>query len=159
MPEWQNGQKFTTYDQDNDIYGDNCAEVFRGGWWYGGCHRSNLNGHYYNGSHSAETEGMGINWFTWKGYKYSLPKTEIKIRPNSIKATPKDCIEVKLSGKNTSGMYEIDPDGNGKFGVYCDMDTDGGGKDTLPFILNFLPHYLHTPAEIRSKPQWTASTK
>ncbi|XP_071160815.1 angiopoietin-related protein 1-like [Mytilus edulis] len=31
-----NGMKFTTYDQDNDMYGRNCASHC-GGWWYTNC--------------------------------------------------------------------------------------------------------------------------
>jgi len=31
------GQKFTTYDQDNDDYGTNCADNRGGGWWYNNC--------------------------------------------------------------------------------------------------------------------------
>lgn len=30
-------------------------------------------------------------------------------------------------GSTTSGIYKIDPDGNGAFEVYCDQTTDGGG--------------------------------
>jgi len=31
------GQKFTTYDEDNDDYGINCADDRGGGWWYKQC--------------------------------------------------------------------------------------------------------------------------
>ncbi|KAJ8023919.1 Tenascin-R [Holothuria leucospilota] len=31
------------------------------------------------------------------------------------------------AGHTTSGVLQIDPDGQGQFDVYCDMDTDGGG--------------------------------
>lgn len=37
-----NGQKFSTYDQDNDSLG-NCVGSSGGGWWYGGCHCAYLN--------------------------------------------------------------------------------------------------------------------
>lgn len=29
------GKKFTTYDQDNDDNGQNCARIHAGAWWYG----------------------------------------------------------------------------------------------------------------------------
>ena len=71
---------FTTRDQDNDNYGGhNCAIKYRGAWWYKECHYSNLNGLYLRGNHS--TYANGVNWFHWKSYKYSLKRTEMKIRP------------------------------------------------------------------------------
>ncbi|XP_046861361.1 ryncolin-4-like [Xenia sp. Carnegie-2017] len=39
----------------------------------------------------------------------------------------KDCTEVQNNGKNESGVYQIDPDGQGSFNVYCDMTSNGGG--------------------------------
>ena len=73
--DYHNGYKFTTKDNDNDSYGGNCAVNFIGAWWYNDCHYSNLNGHYGNDGYSK-----GINWYTWKGYSYSLPFTEMKVR-------------------------------------------------------------------------------
>jgi len=67
---------FTTYDQDHDgLSSSNCAELFHGAWWYHTCHESNLNGEYNNTEHSE-----GINWFSWRGYMYSLQFAEMKIR-------------------------------------------------------------------------------
>ncbi|XP_054083688.1 fibrinogen-like protein A [Zeugodacus cucurbitae] len=28
------GMKFSTYDRDNGIYEENCAEIFKGAWWF-----------------------------------------------------------------------------------------------------------------------------
>ena len=38
-----------------------------------------------------------------------------------------DCLAFYRKGTTTSGVYHIDPDGQGAFPVYCDMTTDGGG--------------------------------
>ena len=76
----QRGWPFTTKDQDNDNQGEyNCAIKFKGAWWYEHCHYSNLNGFYLRGNHSSFADG--VNWHHWKGYYYSLKKTEMKIRP------------------------------------------------------------------------------
>ena len=63
---FQNGMKFSTPDNDNDI-GDNCAADFKSGWWYHSCYHININTQppYVSGD--------------------SVLFTEIKIRP-------KDCI-------------------------------------------------------------------
>ena len=71
--------QFTTKDQDNDEYGSNCAVQFKGAWWYKKCHLSNLNGQYLSGSHDSFADG--INWKTFRGRRYSLKRTEMKIRP------------------------------------------------------------------------------
>lgn len=75
----QLGQKFSTYDLDNDDWPSNCAKTFKGAWWYEHCHASNLNGYYYGGPHPSH--GDGIEWLTWRGQYYSLKTTEMKIKP------------------------------------------------------------------------------
>lgn len=69
-----NDKQFSTKDRNNI----DCAIEFQGAWWYNGCHHSNLNGQYLNGTHSTYADG--INWFDWRGYYYSLKKTSMMIR-------------------------------------------------------------------------------
>ncbi|CAL1287166.1 unnamed protein product [Larinioides sclopetarius] len=79
-----NNQKFTTKDQDNDNHAEgNCALSYKGAWWYGACHASNLNGVYYRGVHASYADG--VNWYTFKGHNESLDTTEMKIRPKNFR--------------------------------------------------------------------------
>ena len=71
--------RFSTKDNDNDLKsGGNCAVDHDGAWWYGECHHSNLNGLYLNGSHSSQANG--VNWATFRGFHYSLKRTEMKVK-------------------------------------------------------------------------------
>ncbi|XP_022236997.1 techylectin-5B-like, partial [Limulus polyphemus] len=80
-----NNMMFSTRDRDNDKWVKNCATTYKGSWWYNECHHSNLNGLYLGGPH--EESAVGINWYHWKGHKYSLKKTEMKIRPLGFVST------------------------------------------------------------------------
>ena len=77
-----NGQRFTTRDQDNDAAGGNCAQTFKGAWWYIAYHGSNLNGLYHGGPHSSYSDG--VNWYRWKGHYYSLKFTDMKMRRREV---------------------------------------------------------------------------
>ena len=77
---YHRGYPFSTKDQDNDSKSSgNCAVQFKGAWWYGNCHHSNLNGLYHDGKHSSYADG--VNWYRWKGNYYSAKRAEMKIRP------------------------------------------------------------------------------
>lgn len=74
---------FSTKDRDHDMHANSsCALSYKGGWWYGSCHSSNLNGLFLNGTHTSYANG--IEWFTWKNMNYSLPFVEMKIRSFSF---------------------------------------------------------------------------
>ncbi|XP_044124717.1 ficolin-1-like isoform X4 [Bufo gargarizans] len=74
-----NNMKFSTKDEDNDVSESHCSLLYKGGWWYGNCHRANLNGLYHLGEHTSIADG--INWYTARGHKYSYKHVEMKIRP------------------------------------------------------------------------------
>ncbi|CAH3139625.1 unnamed protein product [Pocillopora meandrina] len=56
----------------------NCTEYYKGAWWYNNCHMSNLNGLYLNGPEAPYCKG--VNWLTFRGYHYSLKRTEMKVK-------------------------------------------------------------------------------
>ncbi|CAG5993038.1 unnamed protein product, partial [Menidia menidia] len=66
VSEWAShqGMRFSTYDQDNDIYRGNCAQEDKGGWWF----------------NNSSTDD-GVVWYTWRGWWYSLKTTIMKLRP------------------------------------------------------------------------------
>ncbi|XP_058824286.1 fibrinogen-like protein A [Topomyia yanbarensis] len=55
--EYHKNRKFSTFDRDNDASKYNCAVKHTGAWWYGDCHKSNLNGNY------TTTTIAGMCWF------------------------------------------------------------------------------------------------
>lgn len=55
-----NGYNFTTFDNDQDVYGSNCANNYNGApWWYGACWSGSAWGGNGSGSHASA-------WF-WTG--------------------------------------------------------------------------------------------
>ncbi|KAM6396238.1 tenascin-X [Rhynochetos jubatus] len=70
------GSPFSTRDRDPRGRPRPCAVAYTGAWWYHNCHYANLNGRYGTPYHH-----QGINWFPWKGFEFSIPFTEMKLRP------------------------------------------------------------------------------
>ncbi|XP_017872506.1 PREDICTED: fibrinogen-like protein A [Drosophila arizonae] len=77
------GKKFTTYDQDNDDNGQNCASIHMGAWWYGrDCIKSNLFGTFQKRYGQQIDYYKGILWnHIQPGPKGSLRYVRILIRP------------------------------------------------------------------------------
>ncbi len=71
------GRKFST----KDISGSNCANTYKGAWWYNACHFTHLNGMNYQSQNAPY--GEGINYYHWKGFGHSLASVSM-----SIKALP-----------------------------------------------------------------------
>ncbi|XP_066302108.1 ficolin-2-like [Branchiostoma lanceolatum] len=77
---YHNGRKFSTHDQDNDVWSDNCATVHGGGgWWYRICDTVNLNQPYKHGGGGTHYNGM--QWWAWTAHRFSIKSSVMKIRP------------------------------------------------------------------------------
>ncbi|XP_063283627.1 ficolin-1-like [Pelobates fuscus] len=76
---YHNNRAFMTRDRDMDVNSANCATKFKGAWWYGSCHNSNLNGLYLRGTYTSYADG--VIWETGKGDYYSYKISEMKFRP------------------------------------------------------------------------------
>ncbi|GFS18159.1 ficolin-2 [Elysia marginata] len=70
---YSNNTPFTTFDRDNDASSTNCAISHHAGWWYGSCHRSNLNGIWKKKAYE------GVSWYTGSAWVHPS-YTEMKIR-------------------------------------------------------------------------------
>ncbi|KAF6734591.1 Microfibril-associated glycoprotein 4 [Oryzias melastigma] len=70
-----NDRTFSTFDR-----GSNCAKLFLGGFWYANCHQANPNG-VYRWGYDNTIYAVGVVWYTWKGYDYSLKGISFMIRP------------------------------------------------------------------------------
>ncbi|XP_077186906.1 tenascin-X isoform X4 [Paroedura picta] len=77
---YHSGSVFSTRDRDPNRVIIPCAVSYRGAWWYHNCHYANLNGLYAN-----NRDHQGINWYNWKGFEYSIPFTEMKLRPRGFR--------------------------------------------------------------------------
>ncbi|XP_048755856.2 ficolin-2-like [Ostrea edulis] len=73
-----NNMKFSTKDQDNDVYSGSCAVKFSSGWWHRHCHCSNPNGLYLAGA--TVTFADGITYHPWHTHYYSLKNIQLMVR-------------------------------------------------------------------------------
>ncbi|KAI4898804.1 hypothetical protein NFI96_029820, partial [Prochilodus magdalenae] len=77
---YHNGQKFSTYDKDQDSSTTNCARTYLGAFWYSNCHYANPNGIYLGGDDKTFF-AIGNVWYHWKGFESGLKAITMKIRP------------------------------------------------------------------------------
>ncbi|XP_061475529.1 tenascin-X isoform X16 [Rhineura floridana] len=76
---YHSGSVFSARDRDPNRLIIPCAVSYRGAWWYRNCHYTNLNGLYGN-----SRDHQGVSWFNWKGFEFSIPFTEMKLRPRGF---------------------------------------------------------------------------
>lgn len=80
---YNNGQRFTTKDRDQDTRpAANCAHVFKGAWWYKSCHHSNLNAFY---DPSSAPSGAVM---CWKNFTGTVEFTPLKTSRMLIRPVP-----------------------------------------------------------------------
>ena len=75
--------RFATKDSNTTFQACTPDFDFGGFWWNNGLYlnelTANLNGLYIDGGMTDQSR-KGIFWGPWKGYNYSLKKTEMKIK-------------------------------------------------------------------------------
>ncbi|XP_050082426.1 angiopoietin-related protein 1-like [Anopheles aquasalis] len=69
------GRKFTTKDRDNDVYDENCAQMYQGAWWHKQCTAANLNGLYINTINKTS-----MHWYDFKKGRHGLSYSGMMIR-------------------------------------------------------------------------------
>ncbi|XP_057554764.1 tenascin-X isoform X3 [Hippopotamus amphibius kiboko] len=77
---YHSGSVFSARDRDPNNLLISCAVSYRGAWWYRNCHYANLNGLY-----GSTVDHQGVSWYYWKGFDFSVPFTEMKLRPRSYR--------------------------------------------------------------------------
>nr|KAF6276800.1 tenascin XB [Myotis myotis] len=78
---YHSGSVFSARDRDPNNLLISCAVSYRGAWWYRNCHYANLNGLY-----GSTVDHQGVSWYHWKGFEFSVPFTEMKLRPRGYQA-------------------------------------------------------------------------
>ncbi|XP_038061076.1 uncharacterized protein LOC119731864 [Patiria miniata] len=129
---------FSTYDRDNDdSIGINCAEVGRGGWWFGDCASQQDSGVNLNGEYSLLDHP---DYYIYQENLAIVRDDGVKLVYNSQmklrRFTPNDCPNLYHFGIEGSGVYTIYPlRRSNRMRVYCDMDTEP--KDWIVFQKRF----------------------
>ncbi|XP_052402978.1 microfibril-associated glycoprotein 4-like [Carassius gibelio] len=78
---YHDGEKFSTFDKDQDSYEHNCAGLHLGAFWYKNCHGTNPNGVYLWGkTPNTNFFAIGDVWQSWKGLDVGLKSIRMKIK-------------------------------------------------------------------------------
>ena len=75
-----NDYQFSTRDEDNDVYGGNCASIYLGGWWYDACYTAHLTGPHV--TPAGADQNAKLYWYSKGVYTY-YPNVEMMVRPKS----------------------------------------------------------------------------
>ena len=74
---YHDNRRFSTNDRDQDSTSGSCAIAHKGGWWYGSCMESNLNGPYL--SHTTSKDQY-MYWKTLSNNYGGILFSEMKIK-------------------------------------------------------------------------------
>lgn len=77
---YHNKMKFSTKDNDNDIWNAPCAIERRGAWWYRQCVSSNLNAMFPKKGINYFGRIKSMSWVRWKYSSGDIIFSEMKIR-------------------------------------------------------------------------------
>nr|XP_034316288.1 ficolin-2 [Crassostrea gigas] len=73
-----NNMIFSTWNQDNDVTINHCANQFKSGWWHNSCHCANPNGLYLWGENIQGARGITYKY--WRSQSYSLKYVHLMVR-------------------------------------------------------------------------------
>jgi len=120
---YHHNMQYSTWDADHDRWGNNCANYFRGGFWYDQCCYATLNGPW------GSTTSWEFNWYQWLGANTPPTYTQMAMREVAVSSsTMSTCKAWYNAGFRTTGVYKIQPESsNPAYEVLCDQTTDGGG--------------------------------
>ena len=75
---YHSGSNWSTYDRDNDQRpNDNCAIIYKAGWWYKSCYRTHLNGFFIKPGETQYSKHC-----IWDGITY-ITFVEMKVKRGS----------------------------------------------------------------------------
>uniref|UniRef100_A0AAG5DNS5 Fibrinogen C-terminal domain-containing protein n=1 Tax=Anopheles atroparvus TaxID=41427 RepID=A0AAG5DNS5_ANOAO len=78
---YHHGMKFSTFDQDNDKSGTNCAQSIDGAWWFNSCFYSHLNGKYRKKGEHLNTQYHGVNWANLRTIDFLITDNDLTTPP------------------------------------------------------------------------------